>query len=84
VPDVDCPDQADHRFHERQRRPPPRQPDRDYRRQALEAEARARRVAKRMPAKRRRLQERMNAERVNGRLKDEFGGRRIHVRGHLK
>ena len=54
------------------------------RKQALAAEARARRVANHRPAERRRLRERSNAERVNGRLKDEFGGRRIHVRGHLK
>ena len=51
---------------------------------ALEAEARARRVANRLPADRRRLQERTNVERVNGRLKDECGGRRIHVRGPVK
>ena len=52
--------------------------------QALEAEAHVRRAADRFPAERPRLRERSNAERVNGRLKDEFGGRRIHVRGHLK
>ncbi len=51
---------------------------------ALEAEARARRVANRLPADRQRLQERTNVERVNGRLKDECGGRRIHVRGPVK
>ena len=33
---------------------------------------------------RQRLRERSTVERVNGRLKDEFGGRRIHVRGHAK
>ena len=38
-------------------------------------------VANRFPAERRRLRERTNAERVNGRFKDEFGGRGIHVRG---
>ncbi len=54
------------------------------RKQAREIEARARRVANRFPAERRRLQERTNAERVNGRFKDEFGGRRIHVRGPVK
>ena len=54
------------------------------RKQALEAEARARRVANRLPAERRRLRERSTAERVNGRRKDEFGGRRIHVRGPVK
>ena len=36
------------------------------------------------PADRRRLQERTNVERVNGRLKDECGCRRIHVRGNVK
>ena len=54
------------------------------RKQALEAEARARRAAGRLPAERRRLRERSTVERVNGRLKDEFGGRRIQVRGHAK
>ena len=31
-----------------------------------------------------RLQEHSTAERVNGHLKDEFGGRRVHVSGHVK
>jgi hypothetical protein len=31
-----------------------------------------------------RYNERSSVERVNGRLKDEFGGRDIRVRGHLK
>ena len=52
--------------------------------QALETEARAWRVARHLPAERRRRRERSSVERVNGRLKDEFGGRRIHVRGHAK
>ena len=54
------------------------------RKQALEAEARARRAAGHLPTERQRLRERSNVERVNGRLKDEFGGRRVHVRGHMK
>lgn len=36
------------------------------------------------PHEARRYQERTTAERVNGRLKDEFGGRMIRVRGHEK
>ena len=31
-----------------------------------------------------RYNERSNVERVNGRLKDEFGGRVVRVRGHAK
>jgi hypothetical protein len=31
-----------------------------------------------------RYNERSNVERVNGRLKDEFGGKMIRVRGHAK
>ena len=31
-----------------------------------------------------RFKERSTAERVNGRLKDEFGGRFVRVRGHAK
>ena len=54
------------------------------RKQAIETEARARRVAGHLPAERQRPRERSTVERVNGRLKDEFGGRRIHVRGHAK
>ncbi len=54
------------------------------RKQAIQIEARARRAARRVPAERRRLRERSNVERVNGRIKDEFGGRRIYVRGPAK
>ncbi len=32
----------------------------------------------------RRYHERSTVERVNGRLKDEFGGRHVRVRGHAK
>ena len=31
-----------------------------------------------------RYNERSNVERVNGRLKDEFGGKMIRVKGHAK
>jgi hypothetical protein len=31
-----------------------------------------------------RYNQRSSAERVNGRLKDEFGGRNVRVRGHAK
>jgi len=31
-----------------------------------------------------RYNERSNVERVNGRLKDEFGGKMVRVRGHAK
>ena len=31
-----------------------------------------------------RYRERSTVERVNGRLKDEFGGRHVRVRGHAK
>ena len=36
------------------------------------------------PAKKQRYKERSTVERVFGRLKDEFGGRMIRVRGHPK
>jgi len=36
------------------------------------------------PAEAERFKERTNAERGNGRLKDEFGGRFVRVRGHAK
>ena len=50
--------------------------------QAPGTEARAWRVARHLPAERRR--ERSSVKRVNGRLEDEFGGRRTHVRDHAK
>ena len=49
--------------------------------------ARASRHSRPRPCVRRaanRLQERSTADRVYGRLKDEFGGHRIHVVGHVK
>jgi hypothetical protein len=36
------------------------------------------------PATKRRYQPRTVCERVNARLKDEFGGRQVRVRGHAK
>lgn len=48
------------------------------------AEATARRHANYQTAELVRYRERTAAERVNGRLKDEFGGRYIRVRGHAK
>ena len=37
-----------------------------------------------MTPKARRYRERSTVERVNGRLKDDFGGRHVRVRGHAK
>jgi Transposase DDE domain len=51
---------------------------------ALEAELRARRYAGFKPAEAHRFSERRADERVNARLKDEFGGRTVRVRGHAK
>lgn len=50
----------------------------------METEARARRHANYKPAEAQRLALRSEAEGVNGRLKDEFGGRYVRVRGHAK
>ena len=50
----------------------------------LHQEARAQRSAGHLPAKDLRYRERATVERVNGRLKDEFGARHIRVRGHRK
>jgi IS5 family transposase len=36
------------------------------------------------PAQKQRFRERTMVERVNARIKDEFGGRTIRVRGHAK
>ncbi len=52
--------------------------------QALEAESKACKTIKHQTAKALRYNERSTVERVNGRLKDEFGGRYIRVRGHAK
>jgi hypothetical protein len=51
---------------------------------ASEAEALARRCAGYMSAEEIRYRERSGAERVNGALKDSYGGRSVRVRGHAK
>lgn len=50
----------------------------------IKAEARARICAGYELAEDVRYNERTAAERVNARLKDEFGGRNVRVRGHAK
>jgi hypothetical protein len=50
----------------------------------MEAEARGRQIAGYKLAEEVRYNERSAAERVNARLKDEFGGRYVRVRGHAK
>ena len=50
----------------------------------MEAEARRQQRAGYQLAEDVRYNERSAAERVNGRLKDEFGGRHVRVRGHDK
>jgi len=52
--------------------------------QAIAAEARGRRKAGYALAEDVRYKERSAAERVNGHLKDDFGGRYVRVRGHAK
>ena len=52
--------------------------------QAIRDEARARRLLNLTAAEDARCRERSAAERANARLKDEFGGRSIWVRGHAK
>ena len=47
-------------------------------------ENKAQREANFVPPERVRYRERSNVERVFGRLKDEFGGRHVRVRGHQK
>ena len=54
------------------------------RKQALRQERRARRACGVVLSEDRRYHERSSVERVNGRLKDEFGGRSVRVRGHAK
>ena len=54
------------------------------RKQALRQETRARRACGVVLSEDRRYHERSSVERVNGRLKDEFGGRSVRVRGHAK
>lgn len=50
----------------------------------LEAEAKRRKMANYTLAEDRRYNERGTVERVNGRIKDEFGARRVRVKGHAK
>ena len=50
----------------------------------LAREAQALRSAGRADPAKLRYRERSTVERVNGRLKDDFGGRRVRVRGHGK
>ena len=50
----------------------------------LEAEAKRRRAANYTLAKDRRYNERSTVERVNGRIKDDFGARMVRVQGHAK
>jgi hypothetical protein len=54
------------------------------RKQALTAENKACATIHLQPAEAVRYNERSTVERVNGRLKDEFGGRFVRVRGHAK
>ena len=54
------------------------------RKQESRGEAAARRAIGYEYPKGRRYHERSTAERVNARLKDEFGGRHLRVRGHAK
>ena len=50
----------------------------------LEAEAKRRRAANYTLAEDRRYNERSTVERVNGRIKDDFGARMVRVQGHAK
>jgi len=50
----------------------------------LADESKRRKAAGYRTAEEQRYNERTTVERVNGRLKDEFGGRRVRVRGHAK
>ncbi len=54
------------------------------RKAAKKREAKAQRAAGWVPPERVRYNERSTVERVFGRLKDEYGGRHIRVRGHAK
>ncbi len=61
--------------------PNPRSKDK---KKVLEAETKSRKEANYTLAEDKRYNERSNVERVNGRIKDEFGARMIRVRGHGK
>lgn len=63
----------------------PEQPRRDKKKkEAMVAEAKARRAINFVAPEDVRYRQRTTAERVNARLKDEFGGRFVRVRGHAK
>lgn len=63
----------------------PEQPRRDAQKKAeLAAESKARSAINFQTPEQARYRNRTTAERVNARLKDEFGGRFVRVRGHLK
>jgi len=63
----------------------PEQPRRDKKKkEAMAAEAKARRAIGFVAPEDVRYRQRTTAERVNARLKDEFGGRFVRVRGHAK
>ena len=52
--------------------------------QELEAEAKRQNLIHMVSPEKVRYRERTTAERANARLKDEFGGRMVRVRGHTK
>ena len=54
------------------------------RKRGLAAEAKAQRSLGHVSCEQVRYRERSTVERVNGRLKDDFGGRQVRVRGHAK
>ena len=54
------------------------------RKRQLTAAAKAQRSLGHVSCERLRYRERSTVERVNGRLKDDFGGRQVRVRGHAK
>ena len=54
------------------------------RKRELAAEAKAQRSLGHVSCEQVRYRERSTVERVNGRLKDDFGGRQVRVRGHAK
>lgn len=54
------------------------------RKSAMEAEAKARKTINWEPPEKVRYNQRSSAERVNSRLKDDFGGRMVRVRGYAK
>ena len=61
-----------------------RQPPQRRAQAGAAAERQARRACGLVLSEERRYHERSTVERVNGRLKDEFGGRSVRVRGHAK